>query len=239
MGNFECKVGDCVLLKAEGTNEAWVGMICEFIEEDDGEMVANFMWFATEKEIRNKEKKRTDFMQVWSGDTRHSCLANFRQNELYISPSWDVNPVASINGKATILSPKTFLANYPSGRIPRGSKQHGKTFICRRGCNTRTATYTEEFIWEDIFHGSSEDIFNLIERVKNETKATWKRRGELRAAKQNHDKEFSNIDDEDDIGTPKKKRKTSVALTPRKPRTPSKLLTPSHKRFVIVSNASL
>ena len=65
MGSFECRVGDCVLLKAEGTNEAWVGLICEFREEegDDGK-VANFMWFSSAKEIRNKEKKRTDFMQV-------------------------------------------------------------------------------------------------------------------------------------------------------------------------------
>lgn len=65
MGNFECKVGDTVLLKADGTNEAWVGLICDFVEEDvDGDMAANFMWFATEKEIRNKSKKRTDFLQV-------------------------------------------------------------------------------------------------------------------------------------------------------------------------------
>lgn len=65
MGRFECRVGDCVLLKAEGTNEAWVGLICEFQEEeeDDGK-VANFMWFSTEKEIRNKQKKRSDSMQV-------------------------------------------------------------------------------------------------------------------------------------------------------------------------------
>lgn len=65
MGSFECKVGDCVLLKAEGTNEAWVGLICEFRQEEgeDGK-VANFMWFSSEKEIRNKEKKRTDSMQV-------------------------------------------------------------------------------------------------------------------------------------------------------------------------------
>ncbi|KFY52344.1 hypothetical protein V496_08533 [Pseudogymnoascus sp. VKM F-4515 (FW-2607)] len=174
MGDFKCKVGDCVLLKAEGTNEAWVGLICEFIEEDDGEMAANFMWFATEKEIRNKEKKRTDFMQ----------------NELYISPSWDVNPIASINGKATVSSSKSFLAKYPGGRIPRNSKEHGKSFFCRRGCNTRTATYTEEFIWEDIYHGTDEDIFNLIERVKNETKATRKRRGELQAEKRQQEKEI-------------------------------------------------
>lgn len=66
MGGFECKIGDCVLLKAEGNNEAWVGLICEFMEDEDGDKVANFMWFSTEKEIRNKEKKRTDFMQVFN-----------------------------------------------------------------------------------------------------------------------------------------------------------------------------
>lgn len=65
MGRFECRVGDCVLLKAEGNNEAWVGMICEYMEDEDGVKAANFMWFSTEKEIRNKEKKRTDFMQVF------------------------------------------------------------------------------------------------------------------------------------------------------------------------------
>jgi origin recognition complex subunit 1 len=62
-GNFECKLGDTVLLKAEGSNEAWVGLICEF-GEDDGEMSAYFMWFSSEKEIRNKQKKRTDFLPV-------------------------------------------------------------------------------------------------------------------------------------------------------------------------------
>ena len=69
MGNFKCMIGDCVLLKAEGTNEAWVGLICEFqVEEEEGEegdgKAASFMWFSTEKEIRNKQKKRTDALQV-------------------------------------------------------------------------------------------------------------------------------------------------------------------------------
>jgi len=64
MGDFECKVGDCVLLKADGTNEAWVGIICEFVQDEEEGMMANFMWFSTEKEIRNKEKKRKDFMRV-------------------------------------------------------------------------------------------------------------------------------------------------------------------------------
>ena len=65
MGDFQCMVGDCVLLKAEGTNEAWIGLICNFeddVEEDD--KVANFMWFSTEKEIRNKQKKRADALPV-------------------------------------------------------------------------------------------------------------------------------------------------------------------------------
>ena len=65
MGNFQCAVGDGVLLKAEDANEAWIGLICEFLEdEEDGEKTANFMWFSTEREIRNKEKKRTDFLPV-------------------------------------------------------------------------------------------------------------------------------------------------------------------------------
>lgn len=64
LGSFECRIGDCVLLKAEGSNEAWVAMICEFLEDDDGEKAANFMWFSTEKEIRSKYKKRNDFYWV-------------------------------------------------------------------------------------------------------------------------------------------------------------------------------
>lgn len=43
MGKFKCKIGDCVLLKAEGTNTAWVGIICEFMEDDEGEKEAKFM----------------------------------------------------------------------------------------------------------------------------------------------------------------------------------------------------
>ena len=64
MGDFRCSVGDCCLLKAEGTNEAWVGIICAFEEDEDGDKGANFMWFSTEKEIRNKQKKRMDTLPV-------------------------------------------------------------------------------------------------------------------------------------------------------------------------------
>lgn len=126
------------------------------------------------------------------------------------------------------MSDKNFYAKYPSGKISRKSKEHGKAFICRRGCNTRTATYTEEFIWDDIYHGTEEDITSLIERLKGDTKATRKRRKDARIA---DDENFDVDEDVDDKpATPRKRQKTSALLTPRKPRTPSKLVTPSHKR---------
>ena len=97
------------------------------------------------------------------------------KNEIYITPSWDVNPLASINGKATVISAESFKSKYPSGRVPRSSKDFGKIFICRRGCSTRTATYTDEFIWEDKYRGA-EDLHDLIDFIKSQTKATRKRK---------------------------------------------------------------
>ncbi|GKT39930.1 origin recognition complex subunit 1 [Colletotrichum spaethianum] len=159
MGNFVCHIGDCVLLKAEGSKEAWVAIICDFLEEDDGEKAASFMWFSTEKEIRNKERKRSDALP----------------NELYISPSWDVNPLAAINGKAVVLSHQEFISQYPSGKVPRSSADYEKTFICRRACNTRTATYSDEFVWENIYDASEQGVYDLIEYVKSHTKSSRRR----------------------------------------------------------------
>lgn len=76
------------------------------------------------------------------------------------------------------MSAETFRSRFPTGKIPKSSKDHGKVFICRRGCNTRTATYTEEFTWDDIYRGSQEDVYALIERIQKETKATRKRKRE-------------------------------------------------------------
>lgn len=127
------------------------------------------------------------------------------------------------------MSENAFNRKYPTGKVPKRSKDYGKIFVCRRGCNTRTATYTEEFIWEDIFSGTEADVERLIERLKAETTATRKR-GRKRMKVE---ADFVDSDAEDEgVQTPRKKQKTSTVSTPRKPRTPSKLLTPSHKRQV-------
>jgi origin recognition complex subunit 1 len=66
MGKFICRVGDTVFLKS-ADSQAWIGLICEFIEdEEEGEKMANFMWFSSPSEIRNKTKKRTDYLPVRS-----------------------------------------------------------------------------------------------------------------------------------------------------------------------------
>jgi origin recognition complex subunit 1 len=218
MGDFQCMVGDCVLLKAEGNGEAWIGLICHFEEdEEEDEKVANFMWFSTEREIRNKQKKRMDFLP----------------NEVYITPSWDLNPLSSINGRATVVSPETFKSKYPSGRVPRSSKDHGKIFVCRRGCNTRTATYTDEFVWDEMYQ-SAEDILDLIERVQSQTKATRKR---LRSNDADGDEvlEWEPTNELDEPKTPKKRRKFSQASTPasKTKQTPQKFTTPNHKRIIV------
>jgi len=65
-GKFECRIGDTVMLKA-ADNEAWVAIICDLgedDEDDEGEKQAYFMWFSAPSEIRNKGKKRTDFLPV-------------------------------------------------------------------------------------------------------------------------------------------------------------------------------
>ncbi|KAH7028378.1 P-loop containing nucleoside triphosphate hydrolase protein [Macrophomina phaseolina] len=222
MGNFECRLGDTVLLKAEG-NEAWVGIVCDLFDgrdddADEAEKMANFMWFSTPKEIRNKARRRTDYLD----------------NELYITAYFDENPLATINGRATVVSMETFLKKYPSGKVPRTARDYGKIFVCQRGVNTRTATYTEPFRWEDVYSGEK-DLQSLLELVKSHTKETRKRR-EPKTTKQDMD-EFVADDDDDHVPqTPKKRRKLNNATTPtskRKDLTPRKFITPSHKRIVV------
>ncbi|PNS19803.1 hypothetical protein CAC42_7770 [Sphaceloma murrayae] len=224
MGSFQCAIGDAVLLKAAG-NEAWVALITGFsegeAEDDDGEMIwskkATFLWFSSEKEIKNSTKKRDDAIS----------------NELYITNNTDENPLTTINGKATIMSYAAFQAKYPSGKVPRGNSGYGKTFVCRRGCNPRTTTYTDEFDWGQVYRGRS-DIDSLTSLIESQTLKTRKRKPTAKAAQSDLD-DFVMADGEDDGVPPRKRRKLDVTPKNRaekKEKSPGKLLTPTHRRIV-------
>ncbi|KAK3394000.1 P-loop containing nucleoside triphosphate hydrolase protein [Podospora didyma] len=230
MGEFVCELGDMVLLKAQGSNEAWVGIICEFVQDDiEHEKAATFMWFSSEKEIVNKEKKRKDFLE----------------NELYITRNYDVNDLSTINGKALVMSHAEFTKKYPAGKVPRKSKEFGKVFVCRRGCNMRTCTYTDEFVWEDVYRGR-DDIDSLRELVEKGTKATRRKR---QPKEQSPERDFAldGIDEDDADFAPG--TKTAIMRTPKKAKirngdavTPSsgkrgkasKPVTPSSHRRIMV-----
>ena len=219
MGGFSVSIGDIVLLKAPVSNEAWVAIIQAFkdaeTEEDDEEPEkrATMMWFASEKEIRGK-KKRLDPLP----------------NELYITANFDDNPLETINGKATMLSPEAFNKRFPTGKVPRNARDHGKVFVCRRGVNSRTASYTEEFKWEEAYQGS-EDMEKLTELVRTQTVQTRKR-----GAPREHDLEAF-VDDEGAAapGTPRKRRKLgNTTSTPSKAKqlTPRKFTTPQGRKII-------
>ncbi|KAJ4296505.1 Origin recognition complex, subunit 1 [Kalmusia sp. IMI 367209] len=220
MGSFVCKLGDAVFLKAEG-NQAWVGLICDFFDDDDeeNEKMAKFMWFSSEKEIRNKSTKRTDVLP----------------NELYISPAFDTNELTTINGTAKIVSHDEFKRLYPNGQVKKTSKDYGKIFVCRRGCNTRTTTYTPEFVWEHVYQGI-DDLSSLIELVESQTKATRKRGRSRKDIADLNDFVANDSDDDGAPKTPRKRRRLNDAATPtstRKSPAARKFLTPTHKRIVI------
>ncbi|KAI0430970.1 ATPase [Xylaria sp. FL1042] len=231
-GDFECQVGDCVLLKSDGA-KAWAAIITDFVEADeDGDMAADFLWFSPENEIRNGPRKRSDFLD----------------NELYITSSSDINPLASINGKARIMSSAAFMREFPTGKITRSSPAHNKTFVCRRGCNARTTTYTSEFIWEEIFSGSSDDISKLIQLVESGTTSS-RRTPKSRDAADHAAADFSPRkrqlydvpEDEEsnhDDGYLSSENDTKFKpRTPRKRQKTSQVSTPSSRNRVMVKKA--
>lgn len=106
------------------------------------------------------------------------CADPYVQNELYINPSYNLCPLGSINGRATVLSPAQYNKLYPGG-VSKKSREYGKVFVCRRGCNPRTANYTPEFSWDELYQGRDTNIFRIGELVQRGTKAA---RGRNRSA---------------------------------------------------------
>lgn len=163
MGSFECRLGQVVLLSSPEPGKDWVGIITEFTEEEDedgeDEMVksANIMWFASPDEFMSTRNKRR---------------ADALPNEQYITADFNVNPLTSINGKASVMSKDVFFSKYPNGAPPKGNEaiaEYNKCIICRRGVNQVQGRYTEEFVWEDVYR--EDKIFDLIDMIKGGLKA--------------------------------------------------------------------
>lgn len=168
MGSFECRVGQIVLLKSPEPGKDWVGIIIEFVEEDDeeqeGEILksVNIMWFASPDEfLSTRNKRRADALP----------------NEQYLTADFNRNPLSSINGKGTVMSKGAFYAKYPDGKPPKNKAElaeYNKCIVCRRGVSQVQGRYTEEFVWEDVYR--EDNIYELISLVKDGLKAARKRK---------------------------------------------------------------
>ena len=97
-----------------------------------------------------------------------------------------MNPLASIDGKASVTSLDRFLSQFPTGKIPKQSPYAGKQFVCRRGLDMRTTTYSDEFTWEDVYSGHR-DLASLLEFVREETRTKRRQGGRPTAAADDYD----------------------------------------------------
>lgn len=180
MGYFECRIGDTVLLKSPEAGRDWAGIACEFLEEEEKDSndgsdseseygnkmtkCVNIMWFASPDEFMStKNKKREDALE----------------NEQYITVDFNVNPLTSISGKATVLSENAFMERYPDGKPPKGKEalaEYHKCIICRRGVNQLQGRYTEEFVWEKVYNATEKGVFDLIDFIQAGLKRAKRRR---------------------------------------------------------------
>ncbi|KAL4916239.1 P-loop containing nucleoside triphosphate hydrolase protein [Aspergillus aurantiobrunneus] len=213
---FECRLGEVVLLKSPEPGKDWVGIIIEFLEEEDDEddqliKSANIMWFASPDEfISTRNKRRADALP----------------NEQYLTTDFNVNPLTSINGKAQVMSKDAFFARYPNGTPPKAKEdlaEYNKCIVCRRGVSQLQGRYTEEFVWEDVYR--EDQIHNLVDLVKDGLKAAKKRK--------QVDADYVETKDtiDDAPTTPRKKQKVANA-TPQSRRQKA-MTTPSHKRIIV------
>lgn len=168
MGSFECRVGQVVLLKSPEPGKDWVGIVTEFLEEEDEDeedevlKSARIMWFASPDEfLSTRNKRRADALP----------------NEQYLTADFNTNPLSSINGTGIVMSKDAFYAKYPNGSPPKDKTQlaeYNKCIVCRRGVSQVQGRYTDEFVWEDIYN--EDNIFELINMVKENLKAARKRK---------------------------------------------------------------
>lgn len=85
-----------------------------------------------------------------------------------------------------------------------------------------------------MYHGSEDDVFNLIELVKSQTKATRRKR---QAKETSPDGGLYNDEEVDELAVHKstpRKASGQHPGTPKKRKSESKPLTPSHRKYVML-----
>ncbi|KAI3010675.1 hypothetical protein CBS147346_1440 [Aspergillus niger] len=222
MGSFECALGQVVLLKSPEPGKDWIGIITEFVEQEDSDAEdeiiksANIMWFASPDEFMSTRNKRR---------------ADALPNEQYLTADFNVNPLTSISGKATVMSKDAFYARYPDGAPPKGKEalaEFNKCIVVRRGVNQLQGRYTEEFVWEDVYR--EDRVFDLITLIKDGLKAAKKRK----QVDDDYDDKKDHTKEEDEFvpTTPRKRQKVATNATPQSRRQKT-FTTPAHKRIVV------
>ena len=224
LGSFTCYAGDVVLLKSPEHGKDWAGIISHFSylnDEHEAEKSANIMWFCSPEELSRGKKSR--------------LRSDLLPNEAFITADFNLNPLESISGKATVLSKDAFFKKYPGGKPPRAKSaaaRYAKTILCRQGIKQRTVKYTDEFVWEQKYQGI-QDLFDFVEWITDQTKARGKARqpadAMADAAYVQSTKGQAKAPE-----TPRKRRKTTSATsTPKSSTHSSKLMTPTNKRIVV------
>lgn len=117
-----------------------------------------------------------------------------------MSPTFDWNPLESVNGKAEVHGEAAFNTLYPTG-LTKTVQKKGKIFICRRACDVRPARYSPEFVWEDIYNGRNTDVQTLKEWVVKHTQKPDRRRRvevEKLEADEQSDEDMYDINEEEE-----------------------------------------
>lgn len=221
MGTFTVKVGDAVLLKSPEQGKDWAGLICAFSdtdEDDEEEMCAHIQWFCAPDELL-------------SGAGRKSkSMPEFMPNETYITTDFNMNPLTAINGKAIVMSKDEFAKTYPQGEPPKSktaATKFAKTIMCRRAVKQRNMVFSEEFDWDGLYKGA-DSLLELLDWVQDQTKRKPKSKLEDFEYPQKKD-----VEEELAPTTPKKRKTTSTAVTPKSTGKSTSFITPSNKRIMI------
>lgn len=72
-------------------------------------------------------------------------------------------------------------------------------FVCRRGVNQKKTTYTDEFVWEEVYRGFR-DLEDLFEMVENQTTIKPNRRRKRRAVKREKEEDSDDENQEEAKG---------------------------------------